>query len=98
MRTICLALALAGLVQAGDFHTGQAARAVIGQTSFSAHEMGISANALSLTGGKLYAAESNRILAFDVSNPCAVCGLAPVSVVNQSVMRGVSAVAVSGKV
>jgi uncharacterized protein (TIGR03437 family) len=98
MRTFCLAVALVGLAQAGDFHTGQAARAVIGQPSFSAREAGISANALSLTHGKLYAAESNRILAFDISNPCAVCGLSPVSVVNQSVMRGVSAVAVSGKV
>lgn len=98
MRIACLALALAGLAHGGDFHTGQAARAVIGQPSFSAREAGISANALSLTGGKLYAAESNRILAFDVSNPCALCGLAPVSVINQSVMRGVSAVAVLGKV
>ena len=98
MRIAYLALALVGLAQAGDFHTGQAARAVIGQSSFSARETGISANALSLTGGKLYAAESNRILEFDVANPCAICGLAPVSMVNQSVMRGVSAVAVLGKV
>lgn len=102
MRIACLAaiafVALAGSGQASDFHTGQAARAVIGQSSFSAHEPGISANALSLAGGKLYAAESNRILAFDVTNPCAICGLTPVSVTNQSVMRGVSAVAVSGQV
>jgi uncharacterized protein (TIGR03437 family) len=98
MRIACLAVALAGLAQAGEFHTGQAARAVIGQPSFSAREGGISANALALMRGRLYAAESNRILAFDVSNPCAVCGLTPVSVVNQSVMRGVSAVAVAGKV
>ncbi len=98
MRTLFLALALASLGQASDFHTGQAARAVIGQTSFSAREAGISANALSLSRGTLYAAESNRILAFDLANPCAVCGLAPVSVTNQSVMRGISAVAVSGNV
>jgi len=98
MRIAFLALALTGLLRAGDFHTGQAARAVIGQPSFSSHEAGISANALSLTRGKLYAAETNRILEFDISNPCALCGLAPVSVVNQSVMRGISAVAVLGKV
>ena len=98
MRIICLALALAGLVQGSEFHTGQAARAVIGQPSFSAHEAGISANTLSLERGKLYAAEMNRVLAFDVSNPCALCGLAPVSVVNQSVTRGVSAMAVSGNI
>jgi len=98
MRIACLALALVGLVQGSEFHTGQAARAVIGQPSFSAREAGISANALSLARGKLYAAEMNRILAFDVSNPCALCGLAPVSVVNESVTRGVSAMAVSGNV
>ena len=98
MRTICLTLALAVMAQAGIFRSGQAARAVIGQPSFSAREAGISASALSLSRGRLYAAESNRILAFDVANPCALCGLAPVSVVNQSVMRGISAVAVSGKV
>jgi uncharacterized protein (TIGR03437 family) len=98
MRIVCLALALAGLAQAGDFHTGQAARAVIGQSSFSAREAGISANALSLARGRLYAAERDRILAFDVSNPCALCGLAPISIINQSVMSGVSAVAVLGKV
>jgi len=98
MRHFWLMLALAGLGQASDFHTGQAARAVIGQSSFSSREAGISANALSLSRGKLYAAESNRILAFDLTNPCALCGLAPVSVMNQSVMRGVSAVTVSGKV
>ena len=101
MRTLLPALALVGLSslgQASDFHTGQAARAVIGQPSFSAREAGVSANALSLSRGRLYAAESDRILTFDVSNPCALCGFTPVSMVYQSVMRGVSAVAVSGKV
>ena len=98
MRIACLALAIAGLAQASDFHTGQAARAVIGQSSFSARESGISANALSLNRGTLYAAESNRMLAFDITNPCALCGLAPISVTHQSVMRGISAVAVSGQV
>ena len=91
-------IALAGYGQASDFRTGQAARAVIGQTSFSGRDAGISANALALSRGKLYAAESNRVLAFDVANPCALCGLAPVSMTNQFVTRGVSAVAVSGPV
>jgi uncharacterized protein (TIGR03437 family) len=98
MRTLFLMLAFAGLGQASNFRTGQAARAVIGQPSFSAREAGVSANALSLSRGKLFAAESDRILAFDVANPCAICGLAPISITNQSVMRGVSAVAVFGKV
>ena len=97
MRTACLALAAAVLAQAADFHSGQAARAVIGQSSFSARETGINAHALSIAHGRLNAAEANRLLTFDVSKPCTLCGLAPVSVMNQAVMRGVSAVAVFGK-
>jgi len=34
MRTACLALAVVALSRAADFHSGQAARAVIGQSSF----------------------------------------------------------------
>ncbi len=98
MRTFFIAFALAGLVQAGEFHNGQAARAVIGQPSFSSREAGVVANALSLGRGKLYAAESNRILTFDLSNHCALCGFSPVAITNQSVIRGISAVAVSGQV
>ncbi len=71
---------------------------MIGQTSFSARDAGISANALALSRGKLYAAESNRVLTFDVANPCAICGLSPVSISNQLVTRGISAVAVAGQV
>jgi uncharacterized protein (TIGR03437 family) len=97
MRTACLALAVVALSRAADFHSGQAARAVIGQFSFSARDTGINAHALSITHGKLNAAEANRLLSFDISKACSLCGLAPVSVANQSVIRGVSAVAVFGK-
>jgi uncharacterized protein (TIGR03437 family) len=87
----------AALSQAADFHSGQAARAVIGQTSFSGREAGVVAHALSLTHGRLYAAEANRLLTFDVSRPCSLCGFAPVAAANQAVMRGVAGVAVAGK-
>ena len=105
MRTVCLAVVLVACAQAADFHGGQAARAVIGQPSFSAHDAGITAHALSIVRGRLNAAETNRVLTFDVNKisnpkdePTGLLGLAPVSVVNQTVMRGVAAVAVSGKV
>jgi uncharacterized protein (TIGR03437 family) len=78
---------------------------VIGQPSFSAHETGINAHALSIARGRLNAAETNRLLTFDVSKisgpkdePSGTFGLVPVAVANQSVMRGAAAVAVFGKV
>jgi uncharacterized protein (TIGR03437 family) len=98
VRNVCLPLILAAVASAADFHSGQAARAVIGQSSFSAREAGVSAHALSLAHGRLFAAEANRLVAFDVSRPCTLCGFAPVSIANQAVMRGVAGVAVSGKV
>ncbi len=98
MRNACLALILATVASAADFHSGQAARAVIGQSSFSAREGGVSAHALSLTHGRLFAAEANRLVTFDVSKTCTLCGFAPVSIANQAVVRGVAGVAVLGKV
>jgi uncharacterized protein (TIGR03437 family) len=98
MRNACLAFIVATAAQAADFYSGQAAHAVIGQSSFSAREAGVSAHALSLAHGRLYAAEPNRLIAFDVTKACTLCGFAPVSVANQAVMRGVAGVAVAGKV
>ncbi len=98
MRKACLTLIFATLTHAAEFHTGQAARAVIGQSSFSSREPGVSAHALSLAHGRLFAAEANRLVTFDISKPCTLCGFAPVSIANQAVMRGVAGVAVSGKV
>jgi uncharacterized protein (TIGR03437 family) len=100
-------------VSAADFQNGQAARAVIGQSSFSAREPGILAHALTVAKGHLYAADSaNHILAFDIAKipapkddlsdrqgpACALCGFSPVSVANQSVMQGIAASAVFGRV
>jgi uncharacterized protein (TIGR03437 family) len=103
-------LLMALSMRAAEFQTGQAARGVIGQSSFSAHEAGVSITALSLANGKLYAADaSRRILTFDLTRipgakddladrqgPCAVCGFAPVGQVNQPVLPGVAGVSVFG--
>jgi uncharacterized protein (TIGR03437 family) len=76
---------------AAEFRTGQAARAVIGQPSFTAHEKGVLAQSMVFANGKLYAADaaSGRVLTFDhtpgpgddppdsPSSGCAVCGFAP---------------------
>lgn len=103
-------LLLTASLRAADFQSGQAARAVIGQPSFSAHEAGIAATTLSLSNGKLYAAdETHRLLTFDLSKipgvkddlserqgPCALCGFPAVEQVNQAVLPGVAGVAVFG--
>ncbi len=88
----------AGIVCAAEFRTGQAARAVIGQSSFTAHEKGIAAQSLVFSNGKLYAADaSGRVLTFDhIPEPgddiadkpvpgCAVCGFSPSAAVSQPV-------------
>jgi uncharacterized protein (TIGR03437 family) len=100
-------------VSAADFQNGQAARAVIGQSGFSAREPGIVAHALTVVKGHLYAADSaNHILAFDTARipapkddlsdrqgpACALCGFSPASIAAQSVMQGIAASAVFGRV
>ncbi|MBV9762154.1 MAG: hypothetical protein JO340_16445 [Acidobacteriaceae bacterium] len=101
-------LLLAVSLRAADYESGQAARAVIGQASFSAHEGGIAATTLSLSNGKLYAAdETHRLVTFDVGQipgakddflerqgPCALCGFPAVEQVDQAVLPGVAGVAV----
>ena len=115
MRRILTLVLLCGFsvgVRAAEFQNGQAARAVIGQSSFSARDAGITAAALSISNGRLYVADTAKhLLAFDLSqipaaaqevparqsSACAVCGFAPVAVLNQSVIPGISAVSVSGR-
>lgn len=110
-----LAAALAAVVTSlsgAEFQSGQAARAVIGQASFSARDAGIVAHALSTSKGRLFVADSSdRVLTFDVAKipgprddlndrpaaACGVCGFSPVSVANQAVMRGVAGAASYGK-
>jgi uncharacterized protein (TIGR03437 family) len=102
-------LVLATAIRASDFQSGQAARAVIGQPSFSAHEAGVRATTLALVNGKLYAADTaHDLLTFDLSKlpgpkdemqerqgGCAVCGFPAVGQVYQPVLPGVAGVSVA---
>lgn len=111
-RLFCVLLTVAACSCAAEFQNGQAARAVIGQPSFSSHDGNFAAHALSVSHGRLNAADSNRLLTFDLnaipgakddlsgnrSPGCGICGFAPVSTLNQSVIQGVAASAVFGKV
>jgi len=97
--------------KAGDFQNGQAARAVIGQPSFSSRSEGIAATAMSISNGRLYVADSaNQVLTFDLSEmpdakddadrtsaSCSVCGFNPVMSIPQAVMPTAAAVSVRGK-
>lgn len=93
MRTIRLLAAslVAVCAWCAQFQTGQAARAVLGQPSFSAGSAGVSVSNLLLTGGLLYATDSaGRVVVFKLggipapetaplqqSAACPVCGLMP---------------------
>ncbi len=106
-------LLIAGYLSAADFQNGQAARAVLGQPSFSSREAGITPIALSVTKGRLYAADaSNRLLSFDLTKipgpkdkasegsaagSCPVCAVAPISSIEQSVMPGIAGISSFGK-
>ncbi len=110
-RIAILLLAGASLF-AAEFQNGQAARAVLGQPSFTSRDQGIKITSMSVSHGRLYAADaSHHVLTFDISklpdvrddfsnrqsNGCSVCGFTPTSIVNQSVMTGVAAVSVWGR-
>ena len=94
----------AAVLQAADFQSFQAARAVIGQPSFSARDKGMVPLSLSLAKGNLYVADvSGHVLTYDVSQigqaksaGCPVCLVTPLSTIQQSVFAGVAAVAVYG--
>ncbi len=96
---------------AADFQNGQAARAVMGQSSFSTRAVGIAPTALTISNGNLYAADvSNRLLTFDLGqipgphddlagrqgSACVLCGFPAVASVSQSVIPGSAAIAVFG--
>ena len=94
-----------------DFQNGQAARAVIGQPSFSARDGAFAVHALTVSHGRLNAADTNRLLTFDLTDipgpkdhlstssatACAVCGFAPLTSVYQTVIPGIAATAVFGR-
>ena len=70
MKYFALSLALAGAISAAEFRTGQAARAVIGQQTFTRQQAGASSSLLGAVSGVAYAndtlivADSSRIPAF----------------------------------
>lgn len=109
MRNRCFAFLLvsvAPVLSGANWISGQAARAVIGQPSFSAHEPGLDPIALSLNGGNLYVADANgRVLAFSLEDVlggksgarCAVCFTSPRSITPQSVSRSSARFASYGK-
>lgn len=112
VANVVLLCSIALPVCAAEYQSGQAARAVIGQSSFSARESGITPTALSLSNGRLYVADAaSHLLVFDLSqvpgakddfadrqnSGCAVCGFSPAAILNQSVMPGIATVSVSGK-
>jgi uncharacterized protein (TIGR03437 family) len=105
LRRIFLSALLCGLsLHAADFEDFQAARAVIGQPSFSAHDKGVNAAALSIAKNTLYVADiSGRLFGFDLTRigasptpGCPVCLITPQSTQAQNVFQGVAAVAVNG--
>lgn len=70
MKYFALSLALAGAISAAEFRTGQAARAVVGQDSFTRQRAGASAALLGAVSGVAYGndtlvvSDSTRIPAF----------------------------------
>ncbi|MBV9268225.1 MAG: hypothetical protein JO061_18800, partial [Acidobacteriaceae bacterium] len=109
--TISILCAVASL-GAAEFRSGQAARAVLGQPSFSARDAGVVATAMTVSGQRLYVADaSNDVLTFDLTkipgskddlaahqgSGCAVCLQTPLSTISQRVAPGSAAVAVSGR-
>lgn len=104
-RVIALVLSAAAVLSASEFQDGQAARAVIGQPSFSAVDKGASALSLSLVKGNLYLADTTgHVMTYDLSRigssqtpGCPVCLVQPQSTAAQSVFEGVAASAVNGR-
>jgi uncharacterized protein (TIGR03437 family) len=107
-----IALLLSSYSLAAEFRTGQAARAVLGQSSFSSRETGVNAISLVIAGDRLYAADrSGRTLTFDLSGigdahadravqrgtSCSVCIGTPIAAIRHPVMPGVAAVSTWGK-
>ena len=67
MKYLALLCAAAGIARSADFATGQAARLVIGQSTFTAQEVGASdrllgaASGLALANDTLFVVDSNRV-------------------------------------
>lgn len=112
IKGLATLLLIAPSIWAADFENGQAARAVIGQYSFSAREARITPVALSLSANRLYAADaSHRVLTFDLTqipgpkddlaawpgSSCILCTFAPIASVAQAVLPSIASVSTFGK-
>src|SRR5579875_2505889 len=115
MDRICRIVALSLIaisLWAADFRSGQAARAVIGQSSFSSRQASITPVALALVNNRLFAADaSRRVLTYDLTqilgakddlgvppaSGCALCGFAPVASTPQGVLPGIASFSSFGK-
>lgn len=104
-RCAAILLLTSSLLSAADFQSGQAARAVLGQSSFSSRGAGIRITSMTLSGGELYVADAgHHVFTFDLSElpdalqnfalrsatGCTVCGFKPALVSTQSVSPGVA--------
>jgi uncharacterized protein (TIGR03437 family) len=111
MIRLTLVLLLAASLDAADFYNGQAARAVLGQSSFSSRDAGIAVSAMTIQNGRLnIAQQSGLVSVFDLasipgvydelarprSESCPVCGFAPLATISQSVAPGSSTVSMFG--
>ena len=112
LSALLTALSLPALLLSAEFRSGQAARAVIGQSSFSISYEGIAPSSLSIAGGRLFVADrGQRVLAYDLaaipspesegvgttlSSACSVCIVSPRTVTSQSVLPSVARASVSG--
>ncbi len=105
-------LMLTSSLFAADFQNGQAARGVLGQSSFTSRDGGVNITSMVIERGQLYAADSaHHVLAFNLAklpdahddislaaaNSCWVCGLTPASVSNQSVFPGAAGYSTWGR-
>jgi uncharacterized protein (TIGR03437 family) len=112
LRRVIIFLLSNGVLFAAGFQNGQAARSVLGQSSFSSQDAGVRVTSMIVSGNNLYAADTtHHVLTFDLSRipgsrqdfalrhvtGCGVCGFAPASVVNQSVAAGVAGYSQWGK-
>ena len=99
-------------IRAADFQNGQAARAVIGQPSFTARDAGITVTTLTVLNNRLYAADAgHHLLTFDLAKipgakddlaerqggACVLCGFSPIASMDQPVFPGIAGVSVFGK-
>lgn len=91
MKSIALFLCTAALCGAANFSTGQSARALIGQQTFTAQDYGASASLLggvsgiAYANGKLYVTDSNRIGASPDNNRVVVFNTSDVLPVDQEI-------------